>query len=162
MANLKEIQKFIKEVSETDVFKVEVKTADLELFIQTKPDNKIAENVPSQFYQQLPVTNPQVQNSPITSDNKKKEVTDSQVSDNIKIIKSPIVGTFYRKPAPSKPSFVNVGDSINKGQVICIVEAMKLFNEIEAEISGTIDKILVEDATPVEFDQPLFQVKVSK
>ena len=160
MANLKEIQKFIKEVSETDVFKVEIKTADLELFIQTEPDNKIIENAPNQYYQQLPVSNPQVQNSPLISDNKKEAAADSLIPDNIKIIKSPIVGTFYRKPAPNKPSFVNVGDSIKSGQVICIVEAMKLFNEIEAEISGTIDKILVEDATPVEFDQPLFQVKV--
>ena len=69
-----------------------------------------------------------------------------------------MVGTFYRKPAPNKPAFVNVGDAIIEGQVICIVEAMKLFNEIESEIAGIIKEILVEDGTPVEFDQPLFLI----
>jgi acetyl-CoA carboxylase biotin carboxyl carrier protein len=73
-------------------------------------------------------------------------------------IKSPIIGTFYRKPAPDKPNFVEVGDRVNEGDTLCVIEAMKLFNEIEAEMSGTIVKILVEDSTPVEFDQPLFVI----
>ena len=76
-------------------------------------------------------------------------------------IKSPMIGTFYRKPAPDKPSFIEVGSSIGKGDVLCVVEAMKLFNEIEAEISGKIVKILVDDMSPVEFDQPLFLVDPS-
>jgi acetyl-CoA carboxylase biotin carboxyl carrier protein len=76
-------------------------------------------------------------------------------------IKSPMIGTFYRKPAPDKPSFIEVGSSIAKGDVLCVVEAMKLFNEIEAEISGKIVKILVDDMSPVEFDQPLFLVDPS-
>ena len=71
-------------------------------------------------------------------------------------IKSPIIGTFYRKPSPEKPNFVEVGDHVNEGDTLCVIEAMKLFNEIEAEVSGTIVKILVEDSTPVEFEQPLF------
>jgi acetyl-CoA carboxylase biotin carboxyl carrier protein len=76
-------------------------------------------------------------------------------------IKSPMIGTFYRKPSPDKPMFVEVGSSINKGDVLCVVEAMKLFNEIESEISGKIVKILVDDMSPVEFDQPLFLVDPS-
>lgn len=78
---------------------------------------------------------------------------------NLITIKSPMVGTFYRSPGPNKDTFVKLGDTIRKGQVICIVEAMKLFNEIEAEYGGTIVKILVDDATPVEYDTPLFQLQ---
>ena len=80
-------------------------------------------------------------------------------SGNTVTIKSPMIGTFYRSSAPDKPSFVNVGDEINPGKVVCIIEAMKLFNEIESEVSGKIIKVLVEDASPVEYDQPLFLVE---
>jgi acetyl-CoA carboxylase biotin carboxyl carrier protein len=76
-------------------------------------------------------------------------------------IKSPIIGTFYRRPSPDKPNFVEVGTDVNEGDVLCVVEAMKLFNEIESEITGTIVKVLVEDASPVEFDQPLFVIDPS-
>ena len=77
------------------------------------------------------------------------------------IVKSPIIGTFYRKPSPDKPSFVEVGQSIEKGDVLCVIEAMKLFNEIESDFSGKIVKILVDDQSPVEFDQPLFIIDPS-
>ena len=77
------------------------------------------------------------------------------------IVKSPIIGTFYRKPSPDKPSFVEVGQSISKGDVLCVIEAMKLFNEIESDFSGKIVKILVDDQSPVEFDQPLFIIDPS-
>ena len=80
---------------------------------------------------------------------------------NYVTIKSPIIGTFYRKPSPDKPSFVEVGDTISEGTVLCVIEAMKLFNDIESEISGKIVKILVDDTSPVEFDQPLFLVDPS-
>ena len=76
-------------------------------------------------------------------------------------VKSPIIGTFYRKPAPDKPVFVEVGDTVSEGSVLCVIEAMKLFNEIESEVSGKIVKILVDDSSPVEFDQPLFLVDPS-
>ena len=89
--------------------------------------------------------------TPAASDENSKYIT----------IKSPMIGTFYRKPSPDKPVFVEVGSSIGKGDVLCVVEAMKLFNEIEAEISGKIVKILVDDMSPVEFDQPLFLVDPS-
>ena len=85
-------------------------------------------------------------------------VTDSD-SSNLVTIKSPIIGTFYRKPSPDKDNFVNVGDEISEGQTLCVIEAMKLFNEIESDVSGKIVKILVEDASPVEFDQPLFVIE---
>ncbi len=78
---------------------------------------------------------------------------------NTVTIKSPMIGTFYRSPSPDKPSFVNIGDDVEPGSVVCIIEAMKLFNEIESEVKGRIIKVLVEDASPVEYDQPLFQVE---
>jgi len=80
-------------------------------------------------------------------------------ADNLIIIKSPMIGTFYRQSGPTKPIFINVGDEVNVGKVVCIIEAMKLFNEIESEVSGKIVKVLVEDASPVEYDQPLFLVE---
>ncbi len=84
---------------------------------------------------------------------------DAPTNENLITVKSPMIGTFYRSPSPDKPTFVNVGDSIKEGDVLCIVEAMKLFNEIESEISGTIVKVLVDDMSPVEYDQPLFLVE---
>ena len=84
--------------------------------------------------------------------------TDSDLSNHV-TIKSPIIGTFYRKPSPDKDNFVNVGDEISEGQTLCVIEAMKLFNEIESDVSGKIVKILVDDASPVEFDQPLFVIE---
>jgi acetyl-CoA carboxylase biotin carboxyl carrier protein len=80
-------------------------------------------------------------------------------ADNLVTIKSPMIGTFYRSPGPDKPAFVGVGDEVSVGKVVCIIEAMKLFNEIESEVSGKIVKILVEDASPVEYDQPLYLVE---
>jgi acetyl-CoA carboxylase biotin carboxyl carrier protein len=82
-----------------------------------------------------------------------------KAADNLITIKSPMIGTFYRKPAPDKPNFVEEGDEVRNGKVVCVIEAMKLFNEIESEVSGKIVKILVEDSSPVEYDQPLFLVE---
>ena len=84
---------------------------------------------------------------------------DTSPSDHYLTVKSPIIGTFYRKPSPDKDVFVNVGDTIKEGDTLCVIEAMKLFNEIESDFSGKIVKILVEDASPVEFDQPLFLIE---
>jgi acetyl-CoA carboxylase biotin carboxyl carrier protein len=80
-------------------------------------------------------------------------------TENLVTIKSPMIGTFYRSPGPDKPAFVSVGDDVTPGKVVCIIEAMKLFNEIESEVSGKIVKVLVDDASPVEYDQPLFLVE---
>jgi len=91
--------------------------------------------------------------------NAKTPETPTVKTENLLTIKSPMIGTFYRQAGPGKPIFINVGDEVEEGQVVCIIEAMKLFNEIESEVSGTIVKVLVEDASPVEFDQPLFLVE---
>ncbi len=156
MANLKEIQRFIKEMSKTDLYKIEIKTKELELFVQLKPD-AVEQNQPT-YVQQSPqivqAAPAQTISTPANTDNTKETTSEKQT-----FIKSPIVGTFYAKPSPDKPNFVSIGDDITVGQTVCIVEAMKLFNEIESEVSGKIAKILVEDGTPVEFDQPLFLLK---
>ena len=94
---------------------------------------------------------------PVESETKTEEVN----NENLITIKSSMIGTFYRSSSPEKPPFVSVGDSISSGDTICIIEAMKLFNEIESEVSGKVVKILVDDATPIEFDQPLFLVDPS-
>ena len=156
--DLKEIQNLIKFVSNSGVAEVKLETGDIKITIRTTlegntPDITYVQQAPMQ--QALPQS--PVQQVPATpaaapvADENSKYIT----------IKSPMIGTFYRKPAPDKPSFVEVGSSIGKGDVLCVVEAMKLFNEIEAEISGKIVKILVDDMSPVEFDQPLFLVDPS-
>jgi acetyl-CoA carboxylase biotin carboxyl carrier protein len=106
---------------------------------------------------QSPVVEQPSQSTPLKEETSKSEEENSKYI----TIKSPIIGTFYRKPSPDKPMFVEVGSSISEGDVLCVIEAMKLFNEIESEVTGKIVKILVEDASPVEFDQPLFLVDPS-
>jgi acetyl-CoA carboxylase biotin carboxyl carrier protein len=149
--DLKEIQNLIKFVSNSGVAEVKLETGDIKITIKTTVEGNSHEVT---YVQQAvaPVTPiaPATPSAPAADDNS-KYVT----------IKSPMIGTFYRKPAPDKPVFVEVGGTINKGDVLCVVEAMKLFNEIEAEISGKIVKILVDDMSPVEFDQPLFLVDPS-
>jgi len=161
--DLKEIQNLIKFVSNSGVAEVKLETGDIKITIRTTlegntPDITYVQQAPMQqapMQQALPQAAPVAQTpatpvAPVADENA-KYVT----------IKSPMIGTFYRKPAPDKPAFVEVGSSIGKGDVLCVVEAMKLFNEIEAEISGKIVKILVDDMSPVEFDQPLFLVDPS-
>lgn len=160
--DLKEIQNLIKFVSNSGVAEVKLETGDIKITIRTtlegnSPDITYVQQAPIQ--QALPQAAAPVQAAapaaPVAAapaaDDSAKYVT----------IKSPMIGTFYRKPAPDKPPFAEVGASISKGDVLCVVEAMKLFNEIEAEVSGKIVKILVDDMSPVEFDQPLFLVDPS-
>ena len=142
---------------------VKIERDDFKITIKTKsvaPQHIIVEDVPT------PVSIPASQ--PITQAVQAvQEVTQETTqsvnleNDNQVIVKSPIIGTFYRKPSPDKPSFVEVGQSITKGDVLCVIEAMKLFNEIESDFSGKIVKILVDDQSPVEFDQPLFIIDPS-
>ena len=108
-------------------------------------------------------TQPVVQNLPLenTTESVSSQSVDIAEEDHLITIKSPIIGTFYRKSSPDKPNFIEIGDLISEGSVLCVVEAMKLFNEIESEYSGKIVKILVDDSSPVEFDQPLFVVDPS-
>ena len=157
MATLKELQKFIKEISETGLYKVEIKTEDFTLKIQSQPEVKVSQAV---VQQPQIVSQPQaVATSQVETKKENESKENKKEDENLVEIKAPMVGTFYRRPAPDKPPYVEVGDHIKKGQTVCIIEAMKIFNEIEAEVSGEIVKILVEDASPVEYNQALFLVK---
>ncbi len=164
---LTEIQDLIKFVAKSGVSEVELETKDIKIVIRT-PSSKGKEPVVVQ-----PVPQPVIQVAPpvqqiheviptVVTETKAPEVkaaADTASNESRYVtVKSPMIGTFYRSSSPDKPSFVNVGDEIAPDKVICIIEAMKLFNEIESEIKGKIVKVLVNDATPVEYDQPLFLV----
>ena len=155
--NIKEIQQLIKFVAKSGVSEVKIESKDLKLSVKTGKTPTIVQSDPQVVYS-APVHNEPVVELKNVENN---EAISSKEDEGLITIKSPIIGTFYRKPSPDKPNFVEVGDSISEGSVLCVVEAMKLFNEIESEYSGKIVKILVEDASPVEFDQPLFLVDPS-
>jgi acetyl-CoA carboxylase biotin carboxyl carrier protein len=156
--NLNEIQDLIEFVSKSGVDEVEIERKDFKLVIRSNTNQGVAQVVQSPVQTIMPT--PQQQ---ITQPVAKAVETNTANTEDAKYvtIKSPMIGTFYRQAGPDKPPFVNVGDTIKKGDVICMVEAMKLFNEIEAEISGKIIKVLVDDSKPVEYDQPLFLVDPS-
>ena len=152
--DIKKIQELVKLLNKTNIGEITIEEKDFKITIKQKKEAAQHFNSPQiQPQLQLPVSLPQAK-----AETKKEE---SPKEDNLVTIKSPMIGTFYRQPGPGKPIFVNVGDDISVGSVVCIIEAMKLFNEIESEVSGKIVKILVEDASPVEFDQPLFLVDPS-
>ena len=161
--DLKEIQNLIKFVSNSGVAEVKLETGDVKITIRTtlegnSHDITYVQQAPAQqaVQQAAPVAPAAIAPAAATPVNTAAEDNSKYIT-----IKSPMIGTLYRKPAPDKPMFVEVGSTINKGDVVCVVEAMKLFNEIESEISGKIVKILVDDSSPVEFDQPLFLVDPS-
>lgn len=162
---LNEIQDLIKFVAKSGVSEVELETKDVKIVIKT-PAGKKQEQVYVQT--STPVAQPMqtsapVQNTAPVAETKAPETKSNGGADESKFvtIKSPMIGTFYRSSSPDKPPFVNVGDEIAAGKAVCIIEAMKLFNEIESDIKGKIVKVLVNDATPVEYDQPLFLVDPS-
>jgi len=158
--DLKEIQNLIKFVANSGVAEVKLEMDDVKITIRTTLEGNVTETT---YVQQMPSQNPMQQvmapqvAAPVAAAVEVPVVEESKYI----TIKSPIIGTFYRKPSPDKPMFVEVGNTIAKGDVLCVIEAMKLFNEIESEISGKIVKILVDDMSPVEFDQPLFLVDPS-
>lgn len=160
--NLSEIQDLIKFVAKSGVCEVEIERKDFKITIKSESKQKEQHII----YQNAPVAAmPQVQAAPAPVAAAPAPAAPAApvaepVSDDSKytVVKSPMIGTFYRSSSPDKDPFVHVGSTINSGMPICIIEAMKLFNEIEAEISGKIVKILVDDASPVEYDQPLFLV----
>lgn len=162
--DLRDIQNLIKFVAKSGASEVKLEMEDVKITIKTNPEEGkeqvYVQQMPIATMPQLPVQQPVI---PSVQPVETTEVKASESADNNKYItiKSPMIGTFYRRPAPDKPLFVEVGSTIKKGDVICIVEAMKLFNEIESEVSGKIVKILVDDSSPVEFDQPLFLVDPS-
>lgn len=156
--DIKQIQELIKFVSKSGVNEVSIEQKEFKITIKTNQPPFYVTGVPAQAVPQLQaapaavatvtsVAEP-VAAAPVKEDNS-----------SFLTIKSPMIGTFYRSSSPDKPLFVNVGDEVKAGQVVCVIEAMKLFNEIESEISGRIVKILVDNASPVEYDQPLFLVE---
>jgi acetyl-CoA carboxylase biotin carboxyl carrier protein len=154
--NITEIQDLIKFVAKSGVTEVEIEKKDFKIVIKSE---KAVGKVEQQYIvQSAPVAAPQAlpTSAPVATPSA-PVATESDDSKYI-IIKSPMIGTFYRSAGPDKDSFVSVGQSVSKGDTVCIIEAMKLFNEIESEISGKIVKVLVDDASPVEYDQPLFLV----
>ena len=157
--NLKAIQNLIKFVAKTGVQEVKLEMKDVKLTIKSGSD-KVIRHQQIEFSEPNNLTDTKNDNV-VKSEKVKKENVDSTLEDKFITIKSPIIGTFYRKSDPEKDPFVNVGDVIKEGDVLCIIEAMKLFNEIESEVSGKIIKVLVDDANPVEFDEPLFIVDPS-
>ena len=145
--DIKQIQDLIKFVHKSGVNEVSIEENDFKITIKTnQAPTVVTASIPAAA--PLAAAPAPVAAAPAVSE-----------SDNYLTIKSPMIGTFYRSASPDKPSFVNVGDEIKAGQVLCVVEAMKLFNEIEAEISGHIVKVLVDNASPIEYDQPLFLVE---
>ena len=162
--NLEDIQELIKFVAKSGATELDLEFDGIKISIKSpakkkrgevdKPTTIIQQAAPTQLVEDPTVS---VETSVVPV---KAEVIEEDNSNYI-TIKSSMIGTFYRSSSPDKPSFVNVGDSIKEGDAICIIEAMKLFNEIESEVSGTIVKVLVDDATPIEFDQPLFLVDPS-
>lgn len=157
--DFKQIQELVKMVNKSNISELSIEQDKFKITIKQKDNEPPVYTVPAvaPVYQQAPQAAPvapAAQAAP-AADAKPAEAK----ADNLVTIKSPMIGTFYRSPGPDKPSFVNVGDDVAPGKVVCIIEAMKLFNEIESEVSGKIVKVLVDDASPVEYDQPLFLVE---
>ena len=166
--DFKQIQELIKMINESNIGEVTIEQKEFKLTIRQKEEQitqVVATSAPVN-YGKLPSHNPlqALPSAPSAPTAEKTRETTEQAasaSSNTVTIKSPMIGTFYRKPSPDKEVFVEVGDEVSPGKVVCVIEAMKLFNEIESEVKGKIVKILVEDASPVEYDQPLFLVEPS-
>ncbi len=160
-----EIQELLELVAKSDLTEVKVKDGDFEILIRTGAYSKTkytAAPMISQPAMQVPMATPAAPVSATApaaaSATSPSNEAGENTTEGLLEVRSPIVGTFYRSPSPDKPVYVSVGDTINEGSVVCIVEAMKLFNEIESEVAGKIVKVMVEDASPVEYDQVLFLV----
>lgn len=158
---LNEIQDLIKFVAKSGVSEVELETKDIKIVIKTPAGKKEQIYVQTASPAALPVVNTTAPVQQSSDEAKAPEIKSGNDESKYITIKSPMIGTFYRSSSPDKPAFVSVGDDIDAGKPVCIIEAMKLFNEIESDIKGKIVKVLVNDATPVEYDQPLFLVDPS-
>ena len=164
--DFKQIQELIKLVNDSNIGEVTIEQKEFRLTIKQKEEQitqMVAGQLQAPFYSQ-PVAPQQQLPAPTTSapaPSGEKAKQESATPSNTITIKSPMIGTFYRRPSPDKPNFVEIGDEVSPGKVVCIIEAMKLFNEIESEVKGKIVKMLVDDASPVEYDQPLFLVEPS-
>lgn len=157
-----EIRDLIDFIAKSGLNEVNIETKELKLHVKREPDQKIFKSSPvsspavASFAPPAPSQGEQIlQHTPSVAAPKAPEISGKKTAD----IKSPMIGTFYRSSSPDTPPFVSVGDKVTKGQTVCIIEAMKLFNEIESEVSGTVVKVMVENSTPVEYDQVLFVVE---
>ena len=154
--DIKQIQELVKLINKSNIGELTIEEGETKITIKQKkePSQTIVSSIPvsssAPVQQQAAIAAPTTPTAPVLP----KE-------DNLIAVRSPMIGTFYRQAGPGKPIFANVGDEIEVGKVVCIIEAMKLFNEIESELSGRVVKVLVDNATPVEYDQPLFLVDPS-
>jgi len=160
--DIKQIQELVKLINKTSIGEITIEEDGRKITIKQKKDpvqniNVAATSTPAYAPQPTAASAPPPP-APVTNGTAPAKA-EAPKTDNLITIKSPMIGTFYRQQGPGKPIFVNVGDEVTPGKVVCIIEAMKLFNEIESEVKGTIVKVLVEDASPVEYDQPLFLVQ---
>src|ERR1700759_216052 len=160
----KQIQELIKLINKSNIGEVSIEENDFKITIKQKKDQSLQQAIaPPAYYQPQIAAPPPIQSAPPATQAKEVVPTSTETTtakpDNLITIKSPMIGTFFKRPTPDKPAFAEVGDEIAPGKVLCIIEAMKLFNEIESEVSGKVVKILVDDASPVEYDQPLFLVE---
>jgi acetyl-CoA carboxylase biotin carboxyl carrier protein len=159
----KELQELLDFIAKSGLNKVNIETEEFKISVQREPSTKqvVSMSAPLAAPAPQPIAAPAASPAlpPIAPMATAAEAASAASAANYTPLKSPMIGTFYRSSGPDSPAFVQVGDTVEKGQVICIIEAMKLFNEIEAEQSGRIVKVLVENATPVEYDQPLFLIE---
>ena len=168
--DIKDIQELIKFVAKSGATEVDLEIDNVKISIKS-PAMKAGKVIepPLTVVSDMPVATPvvaatsvaTVPNAPIPSEDTPAASENEEDTSQYITVKSPMIGTFYRKPSPDKDAFINVGDEIKPGDVLCVVEAMKLFNEIESEVSGKIVKVLADDSSPVEYDQPLFLVDPS-
>ena len=161
--DFKQIQELIKLVNDSNLGEVSVEQKDFKITIKQKEERvtQMMMSMPMQQQGSSPYTGQQSLPAASAAPSDSAAGTNDEKKENTKTItiKSPMIGTFYRRPSPDKPNFVEPGDEVSVGKVVCIIEAMKLFNEIESEVKGKIVKVLVEDSSPVEYDQPLFLVE---
>lgn len=160
----KELQELIDFIAKSGLNKVNIETEEFKISVQREPNTKqvMSHSAPAPVQHapaSAPAAAPAPQATPAAAAPAAVPAAPAAASSNTEAIKAPMIGTFYRSGSPENPPFVSVGDVIEKGQVICIIEAMKLFNEIEAEQSGRVVKVMVENASPVEYDQPLFLIE---
>jgi acetyl-CoA carboxylase biotin carboxyl carrier protein len=156
--DIKQIQELVKLINKTNIGEITIEEEGVKITVKQKKDpvqHIVANAAPANY------AAPQPQQAPAVAPPAAAKPAEAPKADNLITIKSPMIGTFYRQAGPGKPIFASVGDEVTPGKVVCIIEAMKLFNEIESEIKGKIVKVLVEDASPVEYDQPLFLVDPS-
>ena len=155
--DIKQIQELVKLINKTNIGEITIEEEGVKITVKQKKDpvQNIIAGTAAPSYAPAPTTTAPAAATPVAAKPAEPK------ADNLVTIKSPMIGTFYRQAGPGKPIFASVGDEVTTGKVVCIIEAMKLFNEIESEVKGKIVKVLVEDASPVEYDQPLFLVDPS-